>query len=429
MVTCWKPVIQLYNVSIFLAHATASMFILYLIFQTDRNCLDGSNKVLYMEEYVYDNHHVATEPNVWPVRDINYHTDAAYTFQSEVLQVNPFNCVATLNQTLNNPAIADACAASGVHQTFERTPHSDSQAILGARVNILFIMLIFEWVSASFALYYVEPFNNAADSAMGRLIRTCVVVSWDILLISVVFAMIFDPRWDIPTDNAIIGLYALFKSCIIHVLYSCVPSKPAGDFGNVYNSPEIHYIEYALTAPILMMGVQSTIVSNSAIWPVQIAYVGIFTCNILGIPLHQCAVLMYESHLPAEKRPADIINNLGLSMIFILLASWGMFMSAWVNYIPSILEYYGQYPDFVAVLAISLPVGFAAFGVAASWFYGWILWRIWYNSNIISAEEMQSRSQVLKTVFDTFSIAIKLAAVFIIVSSDQFGPTAGCIDS
>jgi hypothetical protein len=427
MASFWKLAVQLYNVSIFLAHATASMFILYLIFQTDEYCLDGSNKVLYMEEYVHDDHHVASDPDIYPVRDINYDMDAAYTFQSGVLQVNSLNCVATLNQTLNNKAVADACTASGVHQTFESTPHSDAQAILGASVNILFIMLIFEWVSASFALYYVEPFNNTADTAIGRLIRTCVVVSWNILLIAVVFAMIFDHRWDIPTNNAIIGLYALFKTGIIQILYSCVQSKPAGDFGNIYNSPEIHYIEYAITAPILMMGVQSTIVSNSAIWPIQVAYVGIFTCNILGIPLHQCAVLMYESHLPPTKRHTDVINNLGLSMIFILLASWGMFLSAWVNYIPSILEYYGQYPDFVAVLAISLPVGFAAFGVAASWFYGWILWRIWYNSNIISVDEMKARSQVLKTVFDTFSIAIKLAAVFIIVSSDQFGPTAGCI--
>jgi hypothetical protein len=121
------------------------------------------------------------------------------------------------------------------------------------------------------------------------------------------------------------------------------------------------------------------------------------------------------------------MNHLGTSTIFLLLASWGMFLSAWINYLPSVAEFFSNYPAFVAVLSLGLPAGFASFGIAASWFYGVIIYKCWVCRGEIPVARMLLLSETLRYIFDTLSIAVKLLVVFIIIGSDQFGPTAGCI--
>jgi hypothetical protein len=266
----------IYNISIFLTHASVSIYILYLIFQTDEFCLDGSNQKQYMESYVYSSVHTSAlahpQPkDIWPVTDNNYERDAAYTVQSGILKVNSNTCVANDTETADNKAVSDACAAAGLHQTFERTPHGDLQAILGGSSNILFIMLIFEWVSASFALFYLSWPHM---SKTWRWICTVLAAIWDGILIIIVTVIIFDDRWDIPANNAIIGLFALFKTSIVHMVYTyqLPPTLGPDNVQRSYYGAQIHYLEYAISAPILMMGVQSTIILNSAIWPVQVLY-------------------------------------------------------------------------------------------------------------------------------------------------------------
>jgi hypothetical protein len=175
------------------------------------------------------------------------------------------------------------------------------------------------------------------------------------------------------------------------------------------------------------------------------AYVGILTCNLLGVPLHQCIMLLVTESIKSSNTrttsPEELVVTViptpgkedngsntkytAYAAICILISSWGMFTSSWINYIPSVYKYFGQYPAFVAILTISLPLAFIAFGVAASWFYIWVLWNLLHEIPITETDT-KKYLKYLATAFDTFSIIIKLSAVFIIVGSDQFGPTASC---
>lgn len=288
---------NVYNISIFLAHASASIYILFLVFQVDKYCAEGSNKKHYIEEYVNNAQHRylyndGYSSRTWPVKNERY--DGSEIYQG-VLQPTTGICRDITDQESQNNAVIHACAAAGLHQSFEKTPDNAIQSILGSSINILYLMLIFEWISASFALFYVDDIQESKPNpnlSRFKLTILCIVFAWDITLIILAFVMVFDDRWNVPTNNAILGMFALFKTIVVQI--SCTAnavSRPQNAVSetplnspleNSYSSAAIHYIEYAITAPILVIGVQSTIVLNSSIWPIQVC-VSIF--NIFDQPL------------------------------------------------------------------------------------------------------------------------------------------------
>lgn len=522
----WYIASDFYKVLIFLGHAGVSVWLLILISDTETYCEEGSVIKHYVTEYV---HNLANDPisskgqwrpnNTWPVLSPNMPVDAAFLTPPNMNPILNVQRCMTSGKAFNTAEGMDeiqhimehrpkytACALSGQFSAVEVLDDSRYTPVLGSKNAILFLMLLFEWISASFALFYLDIFGRNNDYYWARFVTLACALAWNLTLFIMTFYMASTNRWFIPTNNLIIGGVVLMWAVITHILYGIPTGKPMDDarpggyqeIGNeeggeeaengaaIYNpapystgsdvrqrklpgqvvvssimklpnsepanlsvhwtddaletekietlrskmaATELRYIEYAITAPILMMGIQSTVVLNSPVWPLQVAYMGILLTNLYGIPLHQAVIFMVRiRNAFKDDGVADsiswITNSIMWTAIIMLIASWMAYTSAWLVFFQSVIVFFNSYPSGVAIAIVALPVFYSLFGVAASWYY--IRWIVWYTDPEFKIKDLESDMMYLNFIFDTLSITVKILLVGVVVASDQFGPTAGC---
>lgn len=217
----------------------------------------------------------------------------------------------------------------------------------------------------------------------------------------------------------------------------------------------LRYWEYSLSAGILMLATQSTIVGYSApVWSLQSVFVGLFTCNLLGLPLHLCVVLKaiaMESGWKMQK-----IHMLGWTCGMLLMASWFTFFGAWYVSLqllhaipcvrfsllltcPSRVSYFSYLPYFlgpefpinvwetipgVAWLTLLLIIFYTSFGALATWVY--LPWILKNQADENATQKLRMKCQWLSNGFDILSITVKLLTVGIIAGGNEFGARAPC---
>lgn len=118
--------------------------------------------------------------------------------------------------------------------------------------------------------------------------------------------------------------------------------------GNMHTT-EIRYLEYSITAPLLMVGVMSTVVLNAEVWYVpyfyiylnlceilqltfrrrslQLAYIAILVTNLLGIPLHEMMICYVQ--IVCMSALNTQLRCLRFTCVGLLMTSWAFFSSAW----------------------------------------------------------------------------------------------------
>ena len=259
---------------------------------------------------------------------------------------------------------------------------------LGASNNILYIILLFEWFSAAFALFYLD-LGDFTDAESGNVkqnpkldnFASYFVIAWDLLFIILTWAFSSPDWWNVPSNNVLLGVLVALGATAVHVIYTLPMGRSVEErekaarkkkpvmqpfvreegrqfsvFTHYWNyfksflfrrhakdgytvlqergkqnffrraamtnahfqndvietnkirvldyrmtSTEIRYWEYALTAPCLMLAIQSTVFLNSPVWVVQTCFVAIMVTNLLGVPLHQCIVLLARIQVFAAK--------------------------------------------------------------------------------------------------------------------------------
>lgn len=506
-----------FKLFIFLLHAGVSLWLFLSILDTDEFCESASVNRHYAMEYVHNVLGDPLHPNrqtlrngTWPVTAKNPKLDAAFTATADL---NADRCrilseekrASEIANIVAGESLSRACALSGAFNVVEAIDEGRHTPVLGSRNNILFLILLFEWISSSFALFYLDIFDKVWSYWVGRFLTTYAPIAWNIGLIGFIMLAVSRDDIPIPTNNAILGTVLLTWAFLTHILYALPQGKEAdvgikprwgssiapvrgeasivharggavnsdmlrlrrgGGKGSLATSGSIHffkdakpellgihwngdrletqkmsklrertaaselrYIEYAITAPLLFMGIQSTTVINSPVWPMQLGYVGIFLCNLYGVPLHQCLMFMTRINESRSKQGGGntlltVTSFLWWATFLLLAASWMAFGSAFVVYFASIGQFWNEYPLFVKILLVCLPIFYGMFGIVATWFYG--KWLAWYRDLSYDTEKLRTDMEYMNTVFDTLSIIVKVGAALIVVTSDRFGPSAGC---
>jgi hypothetical protein len=82
--------------------------------------------------------------------------------------------------------------------------------------NILYLMMLFEWISASFALFYIDV---TSIGKWAPLILTSITILWNcVLLLIILFVGLNGNAWNVPVNNAILGSVLLISTVIVHVM-------------------------------------------------------------------------------------------------------------------------------------------------------------------------------------------------------------------
>ena len=202
---------------------------------------------------------------------------------------------------------------------------------------------------------------------------------------------------------------------------------------------ELRYVEYTLTAPVLMLAVQSIVTLHAPIWTLQAAYLGIMLTNALGIPLHQSVSCMVRfSDMNNKKGPESAVlveeaswmaANFMWCAVCLLLGSWCFFFASWISYMVSLSRYarvFFAQPELIPifVLILCLPFFYSLFGIYASWVY--VRFMRYYNEPQWDMDKLRGELNWLARRFDGFSAVIKILAVIVVTNSDQFGPRSAC---
>jgi hypothetical protein len=325
--------------------------------------------------------------------------------------------------------------------------------VLGSSWNVIFAVTVFEWITASYALFYIDPFDYWLDwqPLMYGLHPVPVLCTlWNLVLILLMWIMRYS--LNVPPNNAFIYTLALAVTIVIQnvlsinrnwridnekeepITYketSCQAASLRTDLflrkrktdgykqlapvrSSTYDfhqanymilfekcccSPLPRYMEYMITAPILLVALYASSVPNDVTWKFQFIAMALLACNAIGVPLHY-SVLNISIDLVRFTKAAA----------YLLLSSWlcllvGLYIFVWTLRDFLIGSDSGM-PQWVQILIWLMVILYAMFGVAASRYY---LPKIMWDSDYGPDEY-----RWLAFYFDIFSLAIKLPVAWTI---------------
>lgn len=373
--------------------------------------------------------------------------------------------------------------------------------VLGSSIDIAYLITLFEWVSASFAFFYLDL---PLDAKLAGHFKTAVATVWNLVLLIVILAL--QQKWDTPRNNVILAVVTLSATILTHcITHWCAVFSGSNQISPVvedlFGSPEqvnkirpdarvqrssplpvlpnpgqrfappstapnqqraqirlrypvnlqcnssvflrvgesgaaglptreqtelplqkqatadavsppdattLRYLEYSITAPLLMLGTQSTIVMSGPIWALQVCYFSMMFCNLLGVAAHKAIMATTKGMVPP--------HLYGASVLF-LVSSWLFFSAGWVHFLHFVHNMMQSLPSVAMSIIWLLVVFYLAFGIAGTVAFV----QLYYNS--------RPSTQVLatlNTVFDVLSIVVKVSIAASILMSDELGPRSFC---
>ena len=328
----------------------------------------------------------------------------------------------------------------------------------GAAWNVLILILVFEWVTASFALVYTqEPSALWASVPVppGTVAQPFIATLWNLTLLVVLWVCRAQLR--VPDNNLLIYTAVFFASMVAQnymarprdnetpetqPLIAPTPvssslawqtdmflggmrrRKNSGDRSNsvtivgagaqfAVHSLQYHeamystggsvaarMFEYACTAPLLLVGIMLNMNTSGLTWHYQIAYVSLLVCNLMGGIVHHAAL--------ADKPKARIAGWIALA------ASWVAFLCGFAVY-----TFIGRdfllaspassgMPDWVLALIWTVLLGYGSFGVVFTYYY--------YPLLMASPVDARQVTSSVATWLDFLSLVVKLAVAWTVYS-------------
>ena len=328
--------------------------------------------------------------------------------------------------------------------------YGDDSHVIGSSWNIIVTVLVFEWITASYALFYIDPFDSwlpfASHLWLGYHPIPVLCTGWNLFLLIYLWAA--RPTINLPVNNLFLYLLCLVKTMIVqNVLSLSRTSEPSIDpviptttsdppqkaqmqwhtdhflrnrkrndvkvgwtvfhaeapFHQQYYLKGIEsrhmgviprYMEYSVTAPLLLLGlfVNAAIFSES--WKFQFMFAALFVCNQLGAPLHFSVL-----RIPDEKD-----GRYRQIAIYFFAAAWiSLVMTLYVFIYTCkdiLIDNAAAVPAWVVGLIWFMLILYTVFGLVASRYYIPILMGV----TAASADDWEW----LTTYLDICSLLVKL---------------------
>jgi hypothetical protein len=322
------------------------------------------------------------------------------------LHINrPFNRTTQCNSTW--------CAATNLPEQFDILYGENSHAF-GSSWNTIATIAVFEWITASYALFYVDPFDSwlRMDSLWWGLHPVPLVATlWNGGLLAGIWAA--RPDMHIPPNNALIFSFCLLFTIMVQNFLSIsrdpypeTDPEPAKvvqpaiqtaqwrtdhflrnhkkfDLSESWRPMDVNfhepryneaietdhfgaiprYLEYTVSSPLLLIALFSSSMSFAPVWKYQALFIALFTCNAIGIVLHYAIIKIQTGDR------------------FVKIA-WYMFVASWLALLGGLYLFVWTTRDFllkdpdetgmpvwVLVLIWLLLVMYSMFGFLASWYY------------------------------------------------------------
>ena len=277
---------------------------------------------------------------------------AAVTFTSYQVPAAPSdsNHLALYPLTMERLSNDTLCNTSDVWCRAEHLPdmvdtvYDEGSHVLGSSWNIIVTVMMFEWITASYALFYIDPFDSwlpyTSHLWWGYHPIPVICTLWNLFLLIYLWAA--RPTINLPVNNLFLHMLCLVKTIIVQnvlalsrtgeattdaVLPTAVPIAPAvttskmewhtdhflrhrkrddvkvgwtafhaeAPFHQQYYLKIIEsshlgviprYMEYSVTAPLLLVGLFVNAAAFAESWKFQYMFVALFVCNQVGAPLH-----------------------------------------------------------------------------------------------------------------------------------------------
>jgi len=316
------------------------------------------------------------------------------TFAETVFDSSGYALV--MNSTCSDPYSSECFY--GLPQTFDVVQHSLSW-------NVFALLAAFEWLSASFALYYLDDIARRWwQNATGIITTACLV--WNVAGIILLMPYNSQPS-TIQTGVTTLALLAASasqitagfidpntvddppsKCCkgggrsVINGLPVVVPPPsqmntpptPTANTrsGGVPSSDRViqHYSEYCTSASLLFVAVLILFVQDPVSWAPLFGFTGIMICNITGIGAHNCK-LDFTEEQPTRWYDLDW-TKCGNHFKLFLLHSWLALIASImiIIYLSRDSLTSSDVPGWVRFILWNLLVTYTLFGVWATICYG-----------------------------------------------------------
>jgi len=337
------------------------------------------------------------------------------------------------------------CKFSNLPELYDYENDANS-FVFGSSWNIIFAVTVFEWITASYALFYFDPFDSwlSYESLWWGIHPIPAICSvWNLFLI--IFMWVYRTTLEVPPNNAFLYTMALGTTIVIHNFLSINRSwridyekEDVAEGKGAYQlrtdiflrqrkkeyqplvktiqadfhqpnymilfekcscSPVPRYLEYLVTAPLLLASLYASSVPNDLTWKFQLIVLALMACNAIGIPLHY-AVLNVSND----------VQRYAMAAAYLLTGSWisliaGLYIFIWTLR-GFLLTNDSGMPQWVQMLVWAMLIVYSFFGIAASRYY---LPRIMWSTNY-GPEDYRW----LSFYFDIFSLAIKLPVAWTI---------------
>jgi len=333
----------------------------------------------------------------------------------------------------------------------------DNSHIFGASWNTIATVMLFEWISASYALFYIDPFDSwlKLDSLWWGMHPVPVIcTAWNAGMLIAIWAA--RTHMNLPINNAIIFSFCLAFTIVVQNVLSIsrtgvqdAESEPLvevksetvksamqwrtdhflrnrskktdmrhnwseGSLNENFHEPSynqalekpgygaiVRYLEYCITAPLLLVALFSNSVPYAETWKFQAQFAALFACNLIGVSLHFSMVSITEE----SNRTFKAAN-------YLFFASWTAFVAGLYVFVWTTREFLLRSPDdtyvpsWVLFLIWMLLVMYSMFGFLASRFYiPRLMWCVPFSSDDWGW---------LTTYFDFCSLFIKLPVAWTI---------------
>lgn len=290
---------------------------------------------------------------------------------------------------------------------------------IGGTVHPFACLVIFEYLTASFALIYltdalVEDFTwFGQNSTFTWIIALTVATAWNFTLGLITFL----------TNDVVPFNHRFFFVIVFFVVTFLVQAWFAMQIGN-NDEPQkkeslrmqVRYLEYAQTASVLYISVvQVTSFAGVSGTAIQCGFMAILVCNVLGYTLQHYALAAIEENTLQTQKLFTFLHLLGSWAAFFI--AWAPVFQAWGDLAPVIQDI----PDVGArfsiwFIFINLLIWYLAFGIVPT---------LLVYLPALQVVAWDEKMEIMTTwIFDILSAIVKILIAITIMTSDVFQPQA-----
>lgn len=288
-----------------------------------------------------------------------------------------------------------SCQDPSTKKCFYGMPQAYDVSQYDLKWNVFALLAAFEWLSASFALYYLKDLMTFIQCDWITI--TCIV--WNVIGIFIFMPYSFSLSL-IQTGITTLALISAtisqlsqmndnndIDSCnTCNELYVCnknehKTTKSNGYIWNMTLSPDnpiqniniksyfriiLHYTEYCTSASLLFIAVLILFVVSPVTWAPIVGFTGILLCNLTGIGAHYCALDQHKNDI------TSIIDldwtKCGNHFKLFIIHSWsGLLMAVFVIiYLARDSLFNSDVPVWVRFILGNLLVTYTLFGIWAT---------------------------------------------------------------